>query len=220
MTSETNKDEAPPQELFFRISGTGEGHWETERPQPAISKLVEQGIFHGEVLDIGCGIGDNAIYIGKHTNNVSITATDLVPKAIEVAREKAQKANVNIRFEVVDMIADLSTTTNLKQNSYDVIFEAAVFHVFSNKDRLIYIKNLEFLIKPNGLYIQLCFSEKETREGGPRRIKKSDLYELFSSQNGWTIESIEDDVYETTLFGSVPSGGRAYLSTIRRNNYT
>ncbi|CAF4310438.1 unnamed protein product [Rotaria socialis] len=221
-------DDEVPQTFFFSTSGTGNGVWEINRPQTAITKLVEQGIFHGEVLDIGCGIGDNAIYIGKHTNNVSITATDLVPKAIEVAREKAQKANVNIRFEVVDMIADLSTTTNLKQNSYDVIFEAAVFHVFSNKDRLIYIKNLEFLIKPNGLYIQLCFSEKETREGGPRqtreggprRIKKSDLYELFSSQNGWTIESIEDDVYETTLFGSVPSGGRAYLSTIRRNNYT
>ncbi|CAF1900895.1 unnamed protein product [Rotaria magnacalcarata] len=212
-------DDEVPQTFFFNTSGTGNGVWEINRPQTAIPKLVEHGIFHGEVLDIGCGIGDNAIYIAKHTSNVSITATDLVPKAIEVAREKAQQANVNIRFEVADMIADLSTT-NLKQNSYDVIFEAAVFHAFSNKDRLIYIKNLESLIKPNGLYIQLCFSEKETREGGPRRIKKSDLYELFSSQNGWTIESIEDDVYETTLFGSVPSGGRAYLSTIRRNNYT
>jgi 2-polyprenyl-3-methyl-5-hydroxy-6-metoxy-1,4-benzoquinol methylase len=74
----TNKDEAPPQELFFRISGTGEGNWEINRPQPAIIKLVEQGIFHGEVLDIGCGIGDNAIYIASHTNDVNITAIDLV----------------------------------------------------------------------------------------------------------------------------------------------
>ncbi|CAF3406381.1 unnamed protein product [Rotaria socialis] len=209
-------DDEVPQTFFFSTSGTGNGVWEINRPQTAITKLVEQGIFHGEVLDIGCGIGDNAIYIGKHTNNVSITATDLVPKPIEVAREKAQKANVNIRFEVVDMIADLSAT-NLKQNSYDVILDAAVFHVFSNKDRLIYIKNLEFLIKPNGLYIQLCFSEKETREGGPRRIKKSDLYELFSSQNGWTIESIEDAIYESTSAGPLGLDGRAYLSLIRRH---
>ncbi|CAF2103012.1 unnamed protein product [Rotaria magnacalcarata] len=216
MASERNKDEAPPQELFFRISGTGEGHWETERPQPVIVKLVQQGFFYGKLLDIGCGIGDNTIYIAKHTSNVSITATDLVPKAIEVAREKAQKANVNILFEVVDMIADLSTT-NLKQNSYDVILDAAVFHVFSNKDRLVYIKNLESLIKPNGLYIQLCFSEKETRQGGPPRVKKSDLYQLFSSKNGWTIESIEDAIYESTSAGPLGLDGRAYLSLIRRD---
>jgi 2-polyprenyl-3-methyl-5-hydroxy-6-metoxy-1,4-benzoquinol methylase len=74
----TNKDKAPPQEFFFRISGTGEGNWEINRPQPAIIKLVEQGIFHGEVLDIGCGIGDNAIYIATHSDNVNITSIDMV----------------------------------------------------------------------------------------------------------------------------------------------
>jgi 2-polyprenyl-3-methyl-5-hydroxy-6-metoxy-1,4-benzoquinol methylase len=74
----TNKDEAPPQELFLRMSGAGDSPWEIDRPQPAIVKLLEQGVFHGEVLDIGCGIGDNAIYISKQANNVHVTATDLV----------------------------------------------------------------------------------------------------------------------------------------------
>ena len=37
-----------------------------------------------------------------------------VPKAIEVAREKAQKNNVNIRFEVIDMLDDLSIRKTLK----------------------------------------------------------------------------------------------------------
>ncbi len=77
-----------------------------------------------------------------------------VSEAIEVARRKAQKANVNIQFEVVDFIKDLSTT-NLKQNSYDVILNAVVFHVFSGEDRQRYIKNLEDLNKSNGLCIQL-----------------------------------------------------------------
>jgi len=51
-----------------------------------------------------------------------------------------------------------------------------VLHCFSDEDRLRYIKSLEYLIKPGGLYIQFCISEKETRpNGGPRYIKKSDL---------------------------------------------
>jgi hypothetical protein len=78
------------------------------------------------------------------------------------------------------------------------------------------MKNLEYLIKPGGLYIQLCFSEKETRKGGPRRIKESDLNELFSSKNGWKIESIEDVIYESRPDSILPGGARAYLLLIRR----
>lgn len=78
MTKEINHDEGLPKELFLRLSGTGEGNWETKRPQSIIIKLVEQEIFHGEILDIGCGMGDNAIYIANHANDVNITCIDLV----------------------------------------------------------------------------------------------------------------------------------------------
>jgi cyclopropane fatty-acyl-phospholipid synthase-like methyltransferase len=139
-----------------------------------------------------------------------------VPKAIEVAREKAKNANANIQFEVVDFIKDVSTT-NLKKHSYDTVLDAAVFHFFSNDDRQIYLKNLEYLIKPGGLYILVCFSEKEIRQGGPRRIKKSDLNELFSPKNGWKIESIEDAIYESRPESILPGGVQAYLLLIRRN---
>jgi hypothetical protein len=74
----SNKDEAPSQDIFFRLSGAGDAPWETGRPQSAIVKLVEQQVFHGEVLDVGCGIADNAIYIATKVNNVNITAIDLV----------------------------------------------------------------------------------------------------------------------------------------------
>lgn len=113
------------------------------------------------------------------------------------------------------MLDDISKT-NLKKNFYDIILDAAVFHIFSNEDRQIYVKNLEYLIKSGGLYIQLCFSEKETREGGPRRITKVLLNEIFSFNNGWIIESIEDSIYQSTSDGPLGLNGRAYLSFIRR----
>ena len=78
MTSETAEDKAPSQEFFLNTSGTGDGIWEINRPQATIIKLVEQGIFHGEILDIGCGISDNAIYIAHHAKDAKITAIDLV----------------------------------------------------------------------------------------------------------------------------------------------
>ena len=65
MTKDIQNDDESFQKLFFRISGTGEGHWEIERPQSAITQLVRRNVFEGELLDIGCGMGDNAIYIGR-----------------------------------------------------------------------------------------------------------------------------------------------------------
>jgi hypothetical protein len=52
-----------------------------------------------------------------------------VPKAIEFARGKAKTANVNIHFEVIDILKDVSTI-NLKKHSYDTVLDAAVFHFF------------------------------------------------------------------------------------------
>lgn len=114
------------------------------------------------------------------------------------------------------MLDDLSKT-NLKEHSFDVILDSAIFHAFTNEDRLRYIENLAYLIKPDGLYIQLCYSEKETRAGGPRRVRKADLHDLFSANTGWTIESIEDSIYESRPDGPFQGNGRAYLSLIRRN---
>ncbi|UJR24211.1 hypothetical protein I4U23_027178 [Adineta vaga] len=210
-----NSDEAPLSEVFFRLSGSGNGHWEINRPQKVILDLVQRNVFHGQVLDIGCGIADNAIYIAKQINNIHITAIDMVPKAIEVARKNAEENKVNIQFEVVNMLDDLSKT-NLKLNEYDVILDSATFHVFSNEDRQKYIKNLEKLIKPNGLYIQIVCSEKELQQTQPRRIRKADLNELFSLENGWKIESIEDTIYETSP--ECPLGTKIlfYLSFIRK----
>ncbi len=121
-------------------------------------------------------------------------------------------------IEVVNMLDDLSKTNILKQHSYDIILDAAVFHVFSNEDRQHYIKNLEYLIKPGGLYIQIVLSEKETSQNGPRRIKKADLNQLFSSVNGWTIESIEDNLAEIKHPSGSKSTPSVYLSLIKRNN--
>ncbi|CAF1408127.1 unnamed protein product [Adineta ricciae] len=139
----------------------------------------------------------------------------MVEKAIEVARQKAEENQVKIQFEVVNMLEDVSKT-NLKPNGYDLILDAAIFHAFNNEDRLTYIKNLKKLIKPNGLYIQICCCEKETRETRPRRIKKADLEDLFSPENGWKIESIEDTIYEATPDSPLGTDFLSYLSFIRK----
>lgn len=53
----------------------------------------------GKILDVACGTGQNFSYL----NQVSeITAIDLSPKMIDVAKENANKLNLNINFAVMD----------------------------------------------------------------------------------------------------------------------
>ena len=100
-------------------------------------------------------------------------------------------------------------------------FSTAVFHCFSDQDRQHFLDNLQYVIKPAGLYIQLCISEKETRINiGPRYIKKSDLTSLFSPANGWTIESIEDVIFISRSESPLGLESQAYLSLIRRHSST
>jgi cyclopropane fatty-acyl-phospholipid synthase-like methyltransferase len=119
----------------------------------------------------------------------------------------------------VNILDDLSKSDLFKQHSYDTVLDAAVFHFFSNENRQLYMKNLEYLIKPGGLYIQLCYSEKETFDKGPRRLTKTELNELFSSKHGWTIESIQDSVYEYMPGGPMGESVKVYLSLLRRDNH-
>lgn len=37
--------------------------WDTGRPQPVLVALEQDGLISGAVLDVGCGTGDNAIFL-------------------------------------------------------------------------------------------------------------------------------------------------------------
>ena len=40
----------------------GQAPWDTGGPQPAIVKLAEAGLVRGNVLDVGCGRGENVAF--------------------------------------------------------------------------------------------------------------------------------------------------------------
>ncbi|GIM13981.1 hypothetical protein Vretimale_16994, partial [Volvox reticuliferus] len=68
----------PRPKILAHISGTGLAPWEIHRPQKFVRDLILRRCFSGRVLDAGCGIGDNALYVAKAAPGTNVTAVDVV----------------------------------------------------------------------------------------------------------------------------------------------
>jgi len=66
------------------------------------------------VLEVGCGVGDFAIYLSEQKANV--TAVDFSSRAIELAKEKSRTQNKIVNFQVADAQA-----LPFEDNSFDLI---------------------------------------------------------------------------------------------------
>ena len=71
--------------------------------------------FPRTILDIGTGCGAIALYMKKTFPRAAITATDIAPSALRVARKNAKKHHADITFLCSDML------TKVPQGHYDLL---------------------------------------------------------------------------------------------------
>lgn len=178
--------------------------WETGRPQPDVQRWWEQGLFRGEVLDAGCGTGENALWLAER--GLAVHAFDLVPAAVEAAERKALGRGLPLRFEARDGL----TLASLGRQ-FDTVLDSALFHIFSDADRPTYLAGLRAVTRPGGRLLLLCFSSEETSEIGPRRLRAEELRDCFAE--GWTVETLEPTRYESLAH---PGGAKAWRAVFRR----
>ena len=188
----------------FDASYDGTPPWDIGRAQREIIKLAQSGILRSDILDVGCGTGENALYLASLGFNV--WGVDAAPKAIAKAQKKSEEKKIATHFESADAL-------HLKElnKKFDTLIDCGLFHVFSDEDRSLYVKSLHEALKPGGRYFLLCFSDKEPGTWGPRRIKKSELEAAFAK--GWKIETIREAVFETNFDEPIV---QAWLAMIER----
>jgi len=82
-------------------------------PRPETEELVEQILIEcklkGEgfrVLDIGTGSGCIAVTLAKHLPGAEVFALDISEKALEVAKQNAEKNQVKVHFFLYDILKD------------------------------------------------------------------------------------------------------------------
>jgi cyclopropane fatty-acyl-phospholipid synthase-like methyltransferase len=185
----------------FESAYHGTPPWDIGRPQPAIVRLAETGQIKGSVLDVGCGTGENVLYLAER--GFSAVGIDGAPSAIRKARAKAKARGINVQFEIADAL-DLALPA-----PFDTAIDSGLFHVFSDEERPRFRDSLARVVRPGGTYFLMCFSEREPGDWGPRRVTQPEIRSAFRA--GWRVNSIEPSTFETNL-GDV----QAWLASISR----
>ena len=159
------------EELNHRYE-TGDLPWDEGTPSIHLVETVEAlGLKTGPVLEVGCGTGTNAIWLGGR--GFDVTAIDASCKAIEIARSKASAAGIeSIRFLCRDLIAHAP----VMDNSVDFVFDRGVFHSVGWADRPAYAERVFRALRPGGHWLSLCGNADELNEGrGPPRLTATEI---------------------------------------------
>jgi ubiquinone/menaquinone biosynthesis C-methylase UbiE len=155
-----------------------------------------------KVLDVGCGTGENALYIAS--NGFSVSGVDLSDRAIAAARAKAVERRLNIDFRTGNALS-----LEFKDSVFDNVIDSGLFHTFPDDDRPVYAREMARVLVTRGRYFMLCFSEKEPTDwGGPRRITRREIETTFSPL--FKINYIRDEFFATRFHDN---GGKAYLTS-------
>ncbi|MCX5339786.1 class I SAM-dependent methyltransferase [Streptomyces atratus] len=165
--------------------------WNIGGPQPAVRTICDAGGFHGKVLDLGCGLGDNALYLASQ--GLRVSAVDISEVAVECGRDKARHNGVTVEFQVADAF---SLATSGPQ--YDVILDSAFFHTLPAEESPRYTELLQAICNDGAELHLFTFSKELTPDyPGPRRVSESELREAFSAD--WDIKVIEATRYHSSL---------------------
>jgi ubiquinone/menaquinone biosynthesis C-methylase UbiE len=158
------------------------------------------------VLDVGCGTGTLAVRIRSREPSVEVVGLDPDPKALAIARRKAERAGVAVRFE-----QGYGDRLPFGDAEFDCVTSSLMFHHLDLATRRGMLREVLRVLRPggrlhfvdfgrseeggDGLLARLLHSAEEMRENSDSRIA------AMIAEAGF--EAVESVGARGTLFGRV-----------------
>jgi SAM-dependent methyltransferase len=140
--------------VFYRVGFTP---WDGHPLAKSLHDLVEgdgssPALAPARALDLGCGTGDNSIYLAQH--GWQVTGVDFVAKALEKARAKAAARHVAVNFADAD-VTHLSTEG--VGNDFALIVDNGCLHGMSPDDRDAYVREVTAVAAADARLLVVAF---------------------------------------------------------------
>jgi SAM-dependent methyltransferase len=145
----------PSRQLLFKtFYRLGFVPWDGHPLATSLKQLIEgdTALTPGTALDLGCGTGDNSIYLVKH--GWQVTGVDFVAKAVDKAKAKAAANNVDITFARADVTRLSSEGIG---SNFGLIVDNGCLHGMSQVDRDAYVREVTAVAAPDARLLLIEF---------------------------------------------------------------
>jgi cyclopropane fatty-acyl-phospholipid synthase-like methyltransferase len=161
--------------------------WDTKAPKETVVGWQEAGLVRGDVLDIGCGLGDNAVYLAQQGH--SVTGLDISPTALITAERRAVDAGVAVRFAVAD-----ATSLEGYTDAFDTVIDSGMYHCLDDDGKRSYAAAVHRATRPGATLLLSAFSDANAQgQDWPRPMVSEQTLRDSLGDAGWDITSLASE---------------------------
>ena len=109
------------------------------------------------VLDVGCGTGTQAVLVKRTHPDAEVVGIDGDPKALALAKRKAQRAGVELELD-----EGLATALPYADARFDRVLSSLVFHHLEEGDKRGALAEILRVLAPGGTFLLVDFGAPRT----------------------------------------------------------
>jgi ubiquinone/menaquinone biosynthesis C-methylase UbiE len=125
------------------------------KPSIFVKQVIKYFPNKSKVLELGAGQGQDSRFFA--TQGFDVLSTDFSKTAIDLSREKAKEANLNLEFKVMD----ISKKFPFKSNEFDVVYSHMALHYWDEAETQKILKEIKRVLKREGIFACLLNTQRD-----------------------------------------------------------